>query len=36
MSSGKAGHVMPTGRFKVLSKNEHKVSSRYTNQLGMP
>jgi lipoprotein-anchoring transpeptidase ErfK/SrfK len=35
ISSGKPGHPTPTGRFKVLSKNEHKVSSRYTNQLGM-
>jgi lipoprotein-anchoring transpeptidase ErfK/SrfK len=35
ISSGKPGNPTPTGRFKVLSKDEHKVSSRYTNQLGM-
>ncbi|MTW21837.1 L,D-transpeptidase [Allochromatium palmeri] len=35
ISSGKAGHSTPAGRFKVLSKNADKVSSRYTNQLGM-
>jgi lipoprotein-anchoring transpeptidase ErfK/SrfK len=35
ISSGKPGNPTPTGRFKVLGKDEHKVSSRYTNQLGM-
>jgi lipoprotein-anchoring transpeptidase ErfK/SrfK len=35
ISSGKPGNATPTGRFKVLSKDEDKVSSRYTNQLGM-
>lgn len=35
ISSGKPGNPTPTGRFRVLSKDEHKVSSRYTNQLGM-
>ncbi|ADC62930.1 L,D-transpeptidase [Allochromatium vinosum] len=35
ISSGKPGNPTPTGRFKVLSKDEDKVSSRYTNQLGM-
>ncbi|EXJ14637.1 L,D-transpeptidase [Imhoffiella purpurea] len=35
ISSGAPGYPTPTGRFKVLSKDEDKVSSRYTNQLGM-
>lgn len=35
ISSGTAGHATPTGRFSVLSKDQDKVSSRYTNQLGM-
>ena len=35
ISSGKPGNPTPTGRFRVLSKNADKVSSRYTNQLGM-
>jgi len=35
ISSGRPGYPTPTGRFKVLGKDEDKVSSRYTNQLGM-
>lgn len=35
ISSGKPGNPTPTGRFRVLSKDEDKVSTRYTNQLGM-
>ena len=35
ISSGAAGFPTPTGRFSVLSKDKDKVSSRYTNQLGM-
>lgn len=35
ISSGAPGHSTPTGRFAVLSKEQDKVSSRYTNQLGM-
>lgn len=35
ISSGKPGNPTPTGRFKVLGKDEDKISSRYTNQLGM-
>lgn len=36
ISSGASGHPTPKGRFRVLSKDPDKVSSRYTNQLGMP
>ncbi|QIK37925.1 L,D-transpeptidase [Caldichromatium japonicum] len=36
VSSGAPGHSTPKGRFRVLSKDPEKVSSRYTNQLGMP
>jgi lipoprotein-anchoring transpeptidase ErfK/SrfK len=35
ISSGRPGYPTPSGRFKVLGKDEDKVSSRYTNQLGM-
>ncbi|EGV30301.1 ErfK/YbiS/YcfS/YnhG family protein [Thiorhodococcus drewsii AZ1] len=35
ISSGADGYPTPTGQFAVLSKDEDKVSSRYTNQLGM-
>ena len=35
ISSGARGYTTPTGKFAVLSKNADKVSSRYTNQLGM-
>ena len=35
ISSGTPGHATPTGQFRVLSKDRDKVSSRYTNQLGM-
>lgn len=35
ISSGKSGHTTPIGHFRVLSKDRDKVSSRYTNQLGM-
>lgn len=34
ISSGREGQETPRGQFSVLSKDEHKVSSRYTNQLG--
>ncbi|MBK1710393.1 L,D-transpeptidase [Marichromatium gracile] len=34
ISSGRAGHPTPRGRFAVLAKDIDKVSSRYTNQLG--
>ncbi len=36
ISSGSAAHPTPKGRFRVLTKDPDKVSSRYTNQLGMP
>lgn len=35
ISSGAPGYPTPTGRFAVLGKDRDKVSSRYTNQLGM-
>ncbi|NEV61708.1 L,D-transpeptidase [Thiorhodococcus minor] len=35
ISSGAEGYPTPTGKFAILSKDEDKVSSRYTNQLGM-
>ncbi|NEX19849.1 L,D-transpeptidase [Thiorhodococcus mannitoliphagus] len=35
ISSGAKGYPTPTGRFAILSKDKDKVSSRYTNQLGM-
>ncbi len=35
LSSGTEGHQTPTGHFSVLGKERDKVSSRYTNQLGM-
>jgi lipoprotein-anchoring transpeptidase ErfK/SrfK len=35
ISSGASGSPTPTGRFQVLSKDKDKISSRYTNQLGM-
>lgn len=35
ISSGREGYATPRGRFAVLSKQEDKVSSRYTNELGM-
>jgi len=35
ISSGVPGHSTPTGHFAVLSKEQDKISSRYTNQLGM-
>ncbi len=35
ISSGAEGSPTPTGNFSVLSKDKDKVSSRYTNQLGM-
>jgi lipoprotein-anchoring transpeptidase ErfK/SrfK len=35
ISSGTEGHSTPIGRFAVLDKDKDKVSSRYTNQLGM-
>ncbi|MBK1722356.1 L,D-transpeptidase [Thiocystis violacea] len=35
ISSGAQGYPTPTGQFAVLSKDKDKVSSRYTNQLGM-
>ncbi|MBK1646771.1 L,D-transpeptidase [Thiocapsa imhoffii] len=34
ISSGKEGHATPRGEFSVLSKQQDKVSYRYTNQLG--
>ena len=35
ISSGAPGYPTPTGNFSVLYKDRDKVSSRYTNQLGM-
>nr|WP_093191919.1 L,D-transpeptidase family protein [Thiocapsa sp. KS1] len=35
ISSGREGHGTPRGTFSVLSKQKDKVSSRYTNQLGL-
>ncbi|WP_295404229.1 L,D-transpeptidase [uncultured Thiocystis sp.] len=35
ISSGAVGYPTPTGKFAVLGKEKDKVSSRYTNQLGM-
>jgi lipoprotein-anchoring transpeptidase ErfK/SrfK len=35
ISSGRDGYRTPRGTFSVLSKDKDKVSSRYTNQLGM-
>ncbi|UHD14858.1 L,D-transpeptidase [Thiocapsa bogorovii] len=35
ISSGREGYGTPRGTFSVLSKQKDKVSSRYTNQLGM-
>ncbi|SDW82155.1 L,D-transpeptidase [Thiocapsa roseopersicina] len=35
ISSGSDGYPTPRGTFSVLSKDKDKVSSRYTNQLGM-
>ena len=35
VSSGAKGYSTPTGKFAVLSKDKDKVSSRYTNQIGM-
>jgi lipoprotein-anchoring transpeptidase ErfK/SrfK len=35
ISSGAQGYPTPTGHFSVLGKDKDKVSSRYTNQLGM-
>ncbi|MBK5966639.1 L,D-transpeptidase [Thiocystis minor] len=35
ISSGTTGYPTPTGKFAVLGKEKYKVSSRYTNQLGM-
>lgn len=35
ISSGAPGYPTPTGNFSVLYKEQDKVSSRYTNQLGM-
>lgn len=35
ISSGADGYPTPTGTFAILGKDEDKVSSRYTNQLGM-
>ncbi len=35
ISSGAEGYPTPTGKFAVLGKEKDKVSSRYTNQLGM-
>ncbi|WP_373510751.1 L,D-transpeptidase family protein [Thiocapsa sp.] len=35
LSSGRDGHRTPRGNFSVLSKQKDKVSSRYTNELGM-
>lgn len=36
ISSGRPGYPTPRGRFRVLSKDIDKTSSRYTNQLGWP
>jgi lipoprotein-anchoring transpeptidase ErfK/SrfK len=36
IASGKASSPTPTGKFRVLSKNEDKESSRYDNEIGTP
>lgn len=36
ISSGRDGYRTPRGNFSVLSKQKDKVSSRYTNEIGMP
>jgi lipoprotein-anchoring transpeptidase ErfK/SrfK len=36
IASGKASSPTPTGKFRVLSKNKDKESSRYDNEVGTP
>jgi lipoprotein-anchoring transpeptidase ErfK/SrfK len=36
IASGKASSPTPTGKFRVLSKNKDKESSRYDNEIGTP
>lgn len=36
IASGKASSPTPTGKFRVLSKDKDKESSRYDNEIGMP
>jgi len=36
IASGKASSPTPTGKFRVLSKDEDKESSRYDNEIGTP
>jgi len=36
IASGKASSPTPTGKFRILSKNKDKESSRYDNEVGTP